>query len=109
MDLHLRDAFFASTHYVHSGRNALIGCFNLLILLLSILLYFRLRPTTSENERISQKQFWISHPMSGMRNEWLSWARVTLRSVFGTKAMVDNGYKSVRELVYRAKILRSFV
>lgn len=42
-----------------------------------------------------QTKFWNSHPTSGLRNEWLAWTWVTLRSVFWSRTMVDDGYVKV--------------
>jgi hypothetical protein len=39
--------------------------------------------------------FWAAHPMPGARLEWFWWVRVVVRSVFGSKAMVDEGYRKV--------------
>ncbi|KAF1996337.1 cytochrome P450 [Amniculicola lignicola CBS 123094] len=59
------------------------------ILITSFLhLHSRNRPSTP------QSRFWNSIPISGVRNEYFSWARATLRSVFSSKAMVDAGYSS---------------
>lgn len=43
-----------------------------------------------------QAEFWGAHPMSGARSELFWWARLVVRSFFGSKAMVDEGYSNVR-------------
>ncbi|KAF1852229.1 cytochrome P450 [Cucurbitaria berberidis CBS 394.84] len=46
------------------------------------------------NRDNAQARFWKAHPMSDARSEWFWWARVVMRSVFGSKSMVDDGYNT---------------
>lgn len=101
MKLHLPSAFFASDQHEQESRLTSSIYFTLLLL---IPLYLRFRRTKHEVRELSQTQFWKSYPMSGMRKERFAWARVTLRSVFGSKGMVDNGYKLVRGKLYKTDL-----
>lgn len=54
-----------------------------------------LRQTTVLSQG-SHPTFWASHPYSGVKKQWLSWLRATIRSIFGSKVMIDEGYAKVR-------------
>lgn len=55
-----------------------------------ILLY-----TLSSSSNQSHVDFWKRQPIVGVKAQWFSWLRGTLRSIMGTKTMVDDGYKLV--------------
>jgi hypothetical protein len=65
-----------------------VATFSLLSVVISA--YFQSRSKIGE-----QTQFWKRYPAPGLRQEWLAWMRLTLRSVFGSKGMVDDGYNKV--------------
>lgn len=48
-----------------------------------------------KNHDSPQSTFWKAHPMCGAKAEIFWWPRLVVRSFFGSKAMVDEGYKEV--------------
>jgi hypothetical protein len=60
-----------------------------------VVVYLLLTQNTAHSQK-SLSTFWASHPYTGVKKQWFSWFRATIRSIFSCKAMTDEGYAKVR-------------
>lgn len=85
-----------STYENNSDEGGILSEVILVGVISALVMFHLLLTHNTAQSQSSHSTFWASHPYAGVKKQWLSWFRATIRSVFSSKEMTDEGYAKVR-------------